>query len=252
MALDPEKLPNRQYLDPKLLGKDYDPGNRYSLPYFWGSTGIALNPEEIEPGSIHSWKQLWDPSYERSLLLTDDVRDVFHVALSINGHSANSTDPGEIEQAYELLKELMPNVLVFNSDAPREPFLAGDVNLGMIWSGEVIMAQEENPDIRYIYPAEGAGFWVDSFAIPAGAENVENAHKFIDYMLRPDVAARAVEELGYSTPNAAAKELLSDEIRNNPVIFPSAESIQAGEFQQDLGEAVEIYNGYWEKLKTGQ
>lgn len=252
MALDPEKLPNRQYLDPKLLGKDYDPGNRYSLPYFWGSTGIGLNPEEIEPGSIHSWKQLWEPSYERSLLLTDDVRDVFHVALSINGHSANSTDPGEIEQAYELLKKLMPNVLVFNSDAPREPYLAGDVDLGMIWNGEVIQARDEGVDLEYVYPDEGAVFWVDSFVIPAGAENVDEAHAFIDFMLRPDIAKACVEYVGYATPNLAAIDLLDEETRNDPVIFPSAEIVANGEFQTDVGDAIELYNRYWEMLKVGR
>jgi len=249
--IDHSKLSNIDNLSPDLMDKPYDPGNRYSIPYLWGSTGIGVNASEIDPATITKWADLWDPKWKGKLLLTDDVREVFHMALKKNGFSTNTTDPDQISIAFEDLKKLMPNVLVFNADAPREPFLAGDVNLGMIWSGEVIMAQEENPEIRYIYPAEGAGFWVDSFAIPAGAANLENAHRFIDFMLRPDIAARAVEELGYSTPNSAAKELLGDEIRNNPVIFPSPESIESGEFQQDLGDAMEIYNGYWEKLKTG-
>ena len=252
LPLDPAKLPNMRHLDPKLLDKDYDPGNRYSLPYFWGSTGIGLNPEEIEPGSVHSWQQLWDPQYQRSLLLTDDVREVFHVALSINGHSPNTTDPVEIEQAYELLKGLMPNVLVFNSDAPREPFLAGDVDLGMIWNGEVIMARDEGVELEYVYPDEGAVFWVDSFVIPAGAENVDEAHAFIDFMLRPEVAQACVEYVGYATPNLAAIELLDEETRNDPVIFPSAEIVANGEFQTDVGDAIELYNRYWEMLKVGQ
>ena len=146
----------------------------------------------------------------------------------------------------------MPNVRVFNADAPREPFLAGDVDLGMIWSGEAIMAQKENPEIKYIYPKEGAGFWVDSFTIPKGAENVDNAHKFIDYMLKAEVGQKVVEELGYSTPNGAARELMDEATRDNPIIFPAADVIDQGEFQNNVGDAMKLYDGYWEKLKTGK
>lgn len=252
LPLEKDKLPNLANLDPTLLDKEYDPGNLFSLPYFWGSTGIGVNADEIDPSTISSWKQLWDPQYKRQLLLTDDVREVFHVALSINGHSPNTTDPAEIEQAYELLRSLMPNVLVFNSDAPREPFLAGDVSLGMIWNGEVVMAQEEDDAIQYVYPEEGAVFWVDSFVIPAGAENVHEAHRFVDFMMRPEIAQACVEYVGYATPNKAALGLLDEEIRNNPVIFPSAEVIAKGEFQTDVGEAIELYNKYWEMLKVGR
>ena len=250
--LDRGKLPNLENLDAALLDKDYDPGNRYSVPYFWGSTGIGVNADEIDVAGIHSWKQLWEPQYARELLLTDDVRDVFHVALKINGHSTNTTNPAEIEQAYERLKTLMPNVLVFNSDAPREPFLAGDVNIGMIWNGEVVMAQEEDEAIQYVYPDEGAVFWVDSLAIPAGAENVDEAHAFINFMLRPDIAKACVEYVGYATANKAAIDLLDEETRNNPVIFPPAEVVARGEFQNDVGDAIELYNKYWEMLKVGR
>ncbi len=252
LELDRDRLPNVANLDPSLLGKDYDPDNRYSLPYFWGSTGIGVNADEIDIAGIHSWKQLWEPRFARELLLTDDVREVFHVALSINGHSPNTTDPAEIEQAYELLKTLMPGVLVFNSDAPREPYLAGDVNIGMIWNGEVVMAQEEDEAIQYVYPDEGAAFWVDSFAIPAGAENVDEAHQFINFMMRPEVARACVEYVGFATANKVAIDLLDEETRNNPVIFPPAEIVAQGVFQTDVGDAIEIYNRYWEMLKVGR
>ncbi|MBY5990874.1 extracellular solute-binding protein [Ferrimonas balearica] len=252
-SIDHTKLSNLKHLDPAILDQPYDPKNQYSLPYVWGSTGIGINVDEVDAEGITSWKDLWDPKWRRSLLLTNDVREVFHMALRINGHSANSTNPEEIKQAYELLKELMPNVLVFNSDAPREPYLAGDVNLGMIWNGEVMMAQEEEEAIQYIYPKEGAALWVDSFAIPAGAANVQNAHKFIDFMLRPDVAVQVVEYLGYTTPNETAIGMLDEELRTNPVIFPPDEVIAQGEFQEDVGdEALALYIQYWEKLKTGR
>ncbi|MDD5393707.1 MAG: extracellular solute-binding protein [Thiothrix sp.] len=250
--IDHKKLTNLRNLSISLMNKPYDPGNEYSIPYLWGSTGIALNSKEIDPASITSWADLWDAKWQGKLLLVDDVREVFNMALKKHGFSTNSTNPDEIKTAYEDLQKLMPNVRVFNADAPREPFLAGDVNLGMIWSGEAIMAQKENPDIKYIYPKEGAGFWVDSFTIPVGAEHADNAHKFIDYMLKADVGKKVVEELGYSTPNGASRDLLDEATRNNPTIFPPAEAIDKGEFQNDIGDAMKLYDGYWEKLKTGK
>ncbi|MFK4753740.1 extracellular solute-binding protein [Oceanobacter antarcticus] len=250
--IDKSQLSNFKHLDTTLLNKPYDPGNQYSVPYTWGSTGIGIDTATIDKNSISSWKDLWDPKWKGSLLLTDDVREVFQMALAINGHSANTRDPAEIKQAYELLKKLMPNVLVFNSDAPREPYLAGDVSLGMIWNGEVIMAQEDMPEMDYIYPSEGVILWVDSFAIPANAEHKDAALKFINFMLRPDIAARTVDYIGYATPNKDALALLDEETRSNPIIFPSQEIISHGEFQEDVGEAANaLFNQYWEALKTG-
>ena len=250
--LDKSKLSGLKNLNPALLDKPYDPENQYSVPYMWGSTGIGINTEALAKGSITGWADLWDAKWKNKLLLTDDVREVFHMALKINGHSANTTNPDEIRQAYEKLQQLMPNVLVFNSDAPREPYMAGDVDLGMIWNGEVIMAQEEMPDLDYIYPKEGAIFWVDSFAIPAGSTNVEAAHKFINFMLRPDIAKLCSEEIGYATPNLKGYELLDENVRSNKIIFPDADTVANGEFQTDVGDALKLYNDYWEKLKTGK
>lgn len=253
LPIDKKKLGNFKHLDPDMLDKPYDPGNAYSIPYLWGSTGIGVNAGAIDPAGITAWSDLWDPKWRGRLLLVDDVREVFHMALKTLGYSTNTRNPDEIKQAYEKLTRLLPNVLVFNADAPREPFLAGDVNLGMIWSGEVSMAQEEMPDLAYVYPKEGAAFWIDSFVIPSGAENVENAHKFINYMLRPEVAKLTVEEVGYATPNLTSRGMLDEEIRNDPVIFPPAEVVRGGEFQNNIGpKAMELMNRYWEKLKSGR
>lgn len=252
LPLDHAKLPNLKHLDPLLLNKDYDPNNQYSVPYFWGSTGIGVMKGEIDPKSITSWKQLWDPKYKKALLLTDDVREVFHIALSINGHSPNTRNEAEIKQAYELLKELMPNVRVFNSDAPREPFMAGDVNLGMIWNGEVMLAREEDDSLEYVYPSEGAIFWVDNFAIPAGAKNVEQAHAFINFLMKPEIAKMCVDFVGYATANKSALPLLDEAVRTNPVTYPPKAVIDAGVFQNDVGDAIAIYNKYWEMLKVGK
>jgi spermidine/putrescine transport system substrate-binding protein len=249
--LDHAVLPNKKDLDARLLDKPYDRGNVYSIPYMWGSTGIAYNSSVIPEGEVTSWKDLWNPKYKGKLLLQDDMREVFHMALKIQGRSSNTTDPKEIESAYLMLKDLMPNVLLFNSDSPRLPYLAGEVNVGMIWNGEAWMAQQENDKIRYVYPREGANLWVDSFVIPKTARNVGNAHAFINFMMKPEVAKECVEANGYATPVTTALPLLEENVRTSPTVFPAAEIINNGEFQADVGEALSIYQQYWEKLRTG-
>ncbi len=249
--IDQALIPNMKELDPSVMDKPFDPGNRYSVPYMWGSTGIAVNTDVIPVKNVTSWKDLWNKEYKDQLLLQDDMREVFHMALKIKGYSSNSRTPREIEEAYQLLKELMPNVLLFNSDSPRLPYLAGEVNVGMIWNGEAWMAQQENPAIAYVYPSEGANFWADSFVIPAGAKNRENAHKFINFMLRPDIAKICVEENGFATPVLKALPLLSEDVRKSETIFPPAAIVKAGEFQTDVGDALPVYQMYWEKLRSG-
>ena len=250
--IDHSKLTGFANLNPSLLDKPYDPGNTFSVPYMWGSTGIAVNARAIDPQTITGWQSLWDAKWRGKLLLHDDVREVFHLALKIKGYSSNATDPQQIEEAYQLLTELMPNVLVFNSDAPRLSYLAGEVNLGMIWNGEAYMAQQENADIQYVYPKEGAVFWVDSFVIPKTARNAEMAHKFIDFLLRPEIAKVCVEANGYATPNQAALALLADDLRTNPFVFPDAATLANGEFLTDVGAATALYQGYWQRLKAGR
>jgi spermidine/putrescine transport system substrate-binding protein len=244
-------LPNMRDLDAKMLDKPFDRGNVYSIPYMWGSTGIGVNAKFIDAATITSWKDLWNPLYKGKVLLQDDVREVFHMALKLGGKSSNTTDAGDIEAAYVLLKELMPNVLLFNSDSPRLPYLAGEVSIGMIWNGEAWMAAQENPDIRYIYPKEGANLWVDSFVIPKGARNVKNGHAFINYMLKAEVAKQCVEQNGYATPVLSALPLLDDQVRTSPTVFASPEIVAAGEFQLDVGDALPIYQKYWELLRAG-
>jgi len=249
--IDHSLLKNFANLDPARLNQAFDPGNEYSIPYLWGSTGIAVNAAEIDPAKVQSWADLWRPEFKGKVLLTNDLREVFHVGLRVLGYSGNSTDPAELQQAYEKLTSLMPNVRLFNSDSPKVPYLAGEVSVGMIWNGEAYMAGEEDPNIKYIYPKEGAALWMDSLVIPKDAKNVGNALKLIDFLLRPEIAKLISEEIGYASPNQAAIALLDEATRNNRTIYPQAADLVNAEFQLDVGEAITIYEKYWEKLKTG-
>ena len=250
--IDKSALSNFHNLDPNLLNKPFDPNNDYSIPYIWGATAIGVNSDAIDPKSVTRWADLWKPEYKQSLLMTDDAREVFQVALRKLGLSGNSTDPKEIEAAYNELRKLMPNVLTFNSDNPGNPYMEGEVNLGMVWNGSAYVARQAGTPLQIVWPEEGGIFWMDSLAIPANAKNKAGALKLINFLLRPDVAAKVAETIGYPTPNLAAKKLLPAEVANDPSLYPPETVIQKGEWQNDVGEASVLYETLFQKLKAGR
>ncbi|WP_419778295.1 extracellular solute-binding protein [Maridesulfovibrio sp.] len=250
LPLDKSKLSNFEYLAPKFTNQSFDPENIYSIPYMWGSTSIAVNSAMLDENTVTSIADLWKPELKGKLLLPNEPREVFALALKLLGYPLNETDPAHIEEAHQKLKSLIPSVRVFDSDSPKQALLAGEVAVGVVFNGEAFIANQENPDIKYIYPPEGYNLWVDSLCIPKGAKNIEEAHAFLDYLLRPDVATIISTEMGYSTPNAAAMKLIPEEVRNNPIVYPSKEIIERGEFQDYLGESMKLYDEYWVKLKT--
>lgn len=148
--IDKEKLSHFADLDTNFLNKPFDPNNNYSIPYIWGATGIGINADMLDKSSVSKWDDFWDSKWEGQLMLMDDSREVFHIALTKLGYSPNTTNPDEIKAAYEELKKLMPNVLVFNSDFPANPYLAGEVSLGMLWNGSAYMARQEGANIDII------------------------------------------------------------------------------------------------------
>lgn len=248
--IDKSKLINFKNIDPSLINKPFDLKNEFSVPYLWGSTGICYNDKYVKE-TVDSWESIFNNKYKGKILLMDDVREVFHIALKLLGYSGNETNPEHIKQAYEKLRDLVPNVKIYNSTSPKLNYINEEVVIGMNFNGEAYIASLENSNIKYTYPKEGVILWMDSFAITTNAQNVDNAYKFIDFLLRPDVAKQVSESLGFATANKAALSLLSKEIRNNPTIYPSKEVQEKGEFQNDVGEAIVIYEKYWEMLKLG-
>ncbi|PSW06224.1 extracellular solute-binding protein [Photobacterium lipolyticum] len=250
--IDHSKLSYFKELDPNYLNKPFDPNNDYSIPYIWGATGIGVNTDMMDKTQINSWADFWDPKWEGQLMMMDDSREFFHIALRKLGYSANTQNPEEIKAAYEELKKLMPNVLVFNSDYPANPYMAGEVSLGMLWNGSAYTARQEGAQVDIVWPKEGAIFWMDSLAIPAKAKNTEAAHKMIDFLLRPENAAKVAVDIGYPTPVAGAKKLLPADFVNDKNVYPSQEVLDAGEWQDSVGTANTIYEEYFQKLKAGQ
>lgn len=249
--IDKSKLPNFGNLNPLLLNKEYDPHNDYSIPYVWSTTGIVVNTKSFPANSINSWRDLWKAEYRDQLLLLDDTREVFSVALIVLGYSPNDTNPEHIKQAYLKLRELMPNVKIFNDEGVKSIYIDEDIALGMGWNGDVYLASKDNPNLQFVYPKEGFIISIDSMVIPIGSRHKENAYKFINFILRPDIARKISLETGYASPNLTAVKMLPKHILNNPIVYPDQEILKRAVVQTDVGDASAIYEKYWELLKIG-
>lgn len=231
--------------------RGFDPDNKYSVPYCWGTVGILYNRTMVDE-PITSWAQLWDEKYTDDILMQDSVRDAFMVAQKRNGFSMNTTDPSELEQTKNALIAQKPLVQAYVIDQVRDKMIGGEAAIGVIYSGEAIYTQWENPDLVYVIPEEGTNVWIDSWVIPKNASNPENAEKFIDFMCRSDIALKNFEYITYSTPNDAARALIEDDsIRYSEIAFPDLSQYNNLETFSYLGEEAEnIYNELWKEIKA--
>ncbi len=229
----------------------FDPGNKYCVPYCWGTVGILYNTTMVDE-PVTSWSILWDEKYADNILMQESVRDLFMVALKELGYSMNSTDKQELEEAKDLLIKQAPLVQAYVIDQVRDKMIGGEAALGVIYSGEAIYTQRENPDLAYVIPEEGTNVWIDGWVIPKNAPNKENAEKFIDFMCRGDIALLNFEYITYSTPNTAAQALIEDEdIRNSEIAFPDLSKYNNLEVFSYLGEDAEaLYNELWKEVKS--
>ncbi|MBR6771003.1 MAG: ABC transporter substrate-binding protein [Lachnospiraceae bacterium] len=231
--------------------REFDPENKYSVPYCWGTVGILYNKTMVEE-PIDSWSVLWDEAYKDNILMQDSVRDAFMVGLKLNGYSMNSTDAAQLEIAKNALIQQKPLVQAYVIDQVRDKMIGNEAAIGVIYSGEAIYTQRENPDLEYVIPKEGTNVWIDSWVITKDAPNKENAEAFINFMCRPDIALMNFEYITYSTPNDAARELIEDEdIRYSEIAFPDLKQYANLETFQYLGpEADEMYNELWKEVKS--
>ncbi|NLL77488.1 MAG: ABC transporter substrate-binding protein [Clostridiales bacterium] len=231
--------------------QQFDPENKYSVPYCWGTVGILYNKTMVDE-PVDSWSILWDEEYKDNILMQDSVRDAFMVALKLNGYSMNSTDVSELETAKNALIEQKPLVQAYVIDQVRDKMIGNEAAIGVIYSGEAIFTQRENPDLEYVIPKEGTNVWIDSWVMTKDSQNKENAEKFIDFMCRPDIALKNFEYITYSTPNDAARDLIEDEdIKNSPVAFVDLSQYSNLETYQYLGEDGDaLYNELWKEVKS--
>lgn len=250
--LDHSKLPVIKELDPDWLNKPYDKGNKYSLPQLLGAPGIAFNTNTYKGTQFTSWADLWKPEFANEVQLLDDAREVFNIALLKIGQDPNTQDPGIIKQAYEELLKLRPNVLSFNSDNPANSFISGEVEVGQLWNGSVRIAKKEKAPLNMVFPKEGPVLWVDTLAIPSTSKNPDGAHKLINYMLGAKAAEKLTLAIGYPTANLEAKKVLPKEITEDPAIYPSADVLKNSHWQDDVGDAIQFYEQYYQELKAAK
>ena len=246
------RLTNYGNLDPEFLDKPYDPTNEYSIPFIWGITGIFLNKDYFAQNAVHDWNNLLDKKYLNQLMFLDDAREVFSFALLSLGYSINDNNPQHIKEAFLKLKSFMPNVKLFNSDAIISILIDEDATIGMAWNGDMFKASMENNKLQFVYPQNGFEIWVDNFAILKDAPHPDNAYKFLNFMLRPDIAKIVSMSINYSTANLAARKLMPLDIQNNPALYPKHEILAQGQFEADVGDvACGLFEKYWEQLKMG-
>lgn len=251
--LDLSKIPNFQNISQRFRGLYYDPHNRYSIPYMWGTTGIGYNTTKIETPPT-SWADLFEPRrlerYRNRISVLDDPREAIGAALKYLGYSLNSTDPQALEAAKNVLIAQKPYLARYDSETYDDFLLTGDLVLAHGWSGEFAKARLENTDIQYVIPQEGGVIWADNIAIPKSSKNKELAHKFIDFLLRPEVNAKIVNYLRYPSTNEAAKLDILPEILSDPAIYPPDEVVDKLEWIRDVGDATELYERAWTEVKS--
>lgn len=253
--LDHSKLPNMKNFDEGWMNQEFDPGNKYSVPYLAGTDAIVVNTDAVE-NVPDSWADLWDPEYAGRMVFLDDSRAVIGLTLLTLGYDVNTTDPAQLEEAKAKLAELIPNIKVFDSDSPKTALIAGDVDLGMTWTFEALAAQQENPAIQYIYPSEGAILWQDNWVMLKDAAHADAAYAWLNYIAQGDVFWLTLIDYTYTNPNKAALEFAKanhpdvyNAYAESPITNPPAEAIANGHGIQDVGDATPLYDNIWVEVK---
>ena len=241
--LDHSKIKGLENISPFLLNSPVDKGNQYTIPYFWGTVGIMVNTKYIDPESIQTWSDLWKEDFKNKVLVLDGNREALGMALQSLGYSLNSKNENELHAAEVKLKELKPNVRAVLNEEIKTMMKLEEAPIGMGYSGDAAAVAEENPNVQYILPKDGSAVWTDNFAIAHTAVNIDGAYAFINFMLRPENAARNAEYVGYSTPNEKAKELMDPEVTSDETYYPSEEIINSLEHYEYLGnDWIQKYN----------
>jgi spermidine/putrescine transport system permease protein len=248
--LDRSRLtPALASVNPRFLGLSFDPRNEYSVPYAWGTTGLAYRSDLVRE-NVDSWDVMFDRRYAGHILLLDDMREVFGMALKKLGYSMNSTNPEEIRRARDLLLAQKPLVKGYNSSNFEQDLMAADAWIAQAYNGNLTFAMRDEPRIRYVIPKEGCTISVDGACIPRNAPHKDLAHEFIKYAQRPGAAAAFINDSGFNSPNRFAASGVEPWILAEPAIFPPEDSLVHCEFMRDVGPIVALYDQYWTEIKA--
>lgn len=255
--LDKTRLTILDNLDPKYMNLAFDPGNDYTLPYEGGLDAIVYNADTVTTAP-ENYADLWKPEYAGKLVLLDDSRVIIGMTLLTLGYDINTTDPAQLDEAKAKLAELIPNVKLFDSNSPKTALIAGDVDLGVVWTGEAYTANQNNAAFKFAYPKEGAVIWQDNWAIPASAPHLDAAYAWINYTMQGDMFYLMLRDFPYLNPDTAALEYakanhpdLYEPFMNSPITNPPAEVVTSGHRMDDVGDATTLYDQIWTEVKGG-
>lgn len=244
--LDFSIITDYSFIHPRFKNLSFDPQNKFSLPYMWGSVGILYNKSMVT--KPQSWKILWDEKYKNQIFMYDSQRDSIAVALKKLGYSLNTRD---IKKLYEAKNELIKQkkiVQAYLSDAVKDKMIGNEGALAVVYSGDALLCQNENSDLDYVIPIEGSNLWFDSAVIPKNSKHKIFANTFINFLCRPDIALMNTEYIGYSTINSEVLKNLPNKIRNNKIYWPSDEEFNRCEIYHDLGKFIKQYDIIWTEI----
>jgi len=249
--LDFDNIPNFSDIDPALKNPEYDPENRYSVPYMTGTLGIIYNTTLVDPEEdMETWDVLWDPKYNHDILMFDNSRDTVGIALKKLGYSLNTTDPAQLQEALDLLIRQKPLIQGYFMDKIFEKMEGGNCAIGVYYYGDFLTMNENNPDLAFAVPREGTNLYVDAMCIPKGAEHKENAEAFINFMCSTEAGLANVEETWYSTPLLSVRAALDSEVSEDPFAYPDEEFIatRTETYACLPAETRAVYNELWVRL----
>ncbi|MBF2050624.1 MAG: ABC transporter substrate-binding protein [Leptolyngbya sp. IPPAS B-1204] len=249
--LNASQIPNLKHIDPNFLNPDYDPGNRYSVPYQWGTLGIGYNLETTGK-EIDSWTAMFMPQYAGRIAWMDDTRYTIGAVLLFLGYDPNTEKVEEINQARDFLIQQKDTIAAFADDIGQSLLNQGEVDLAFEWSGDIFQVMKENPDLRYAIPKEGSIIWTDNMAIPSQARHRQLAEQFINFILEPTISARISNFTQYGSPNRTARQagLINPSDLGNPGIYPPAELFAKLKHLKHVGESSRLYEAAWDAIKT--
>ncbi len=236
--LDRSKLKNVNNLNPLFLNQQYDSDNAYSLPFLMATTVFLYDSTIID--RLTSYKDLQNPALENNLVILDDQRIIIGAMLNACGYDMNDVHEDHLEASLEFFNKIKPNIKAFDSDSPKTFFITKEVDAGIVWNAEAILAREENPNLKISYPAEGFALSMDNYAIVKGAKNIESAYLFIDYLLRPEVAQKIVDEYPYISTNKYDKSLSEAELK---------QILENGSYVENVGANIKRFDKLWAKYK---
>jgi spermidine/putrescine transport system substrate-binding protein len=262
--IDHNNIPNLKNIDPFFLNSPHDPGNKYCVPYQWGTTGLAYSKKVFGDTPPDSWAYIYDPEQAKKwaeaggINILNDQREVIGEALKYLGYSLNDTDEAHLQEAKEVVLKVKPYIKTFNSEDYDESLLVpGEVILSMAWSGDAAQAASKTideatgeSDWAYIVPKEGAFIFEDDVCIPATSQRKATAEHFLNYLLDPQVGAAITNYTYYPSPNKAAEEFINPDILSDPSIYPPQEIRDKLEYGKPLGEAIFLYDQIWTEIKS--